>query len=311
MPLASQHEGCADVPTGLGRHARRVSSDRRERYSTVQSGRVGSSGVPTNGQAGWEGAPKSRGGPSRRRSIVPVATGMLAAILVATLGAALLLGTAKKWAGQTTVVVLPDKSISVGASASYWDTLSRGQITSTVAQILALPRFKDLAGTQLHLDAARLAAVKLSTQQVTGTALVTVTAEGPNGRDAASVSDAVVAQAESTVNALIRPYSVTVVSNAGGHAAPSTATSRSKYLVILGVVAVALGFGVQQAVAQVSGAWSQRGQRAAEPPARTPEAGDPAYPGAVHRTPTINLPTLESQSHSRATSRDERNPWWQ
>lgn len=237
-----------------------------------------------------------------------VAAGVLAALLVLGGGAFLLFGTAKKWAGQTTVVVLPGKEIAIGPSASYWDTLSQGQITSTVAKVLALPRFKELAGQSLHLSPAKIAAVSVSAQQVTGTALVTVTAQGPDGSDAANMSDTVVAQATPTVNALIAPYSVTVVSRTGGHASLSTTTSTSKYLVILAVVAVALAFGVQQGVTQLLGTRPRRSrdrtglEPPGSPPVRTTSAPSPGPVVIHHQEPAgvrINPPSTVRPTENR------------
>lgn len=275
----------------------------------MRSSRIESSGVSTNGHSRGEAVYGERRSVPRRHTWLSVAAGILAAILVAAGGVALLFGTARKWAGQTTVVVLPGKKIAIGPSASYWDTLSRGQITSTVAQVLALPRFKTLAGDQLHMSPARLAAVTVSAQEETGTALVTVTAQGPNGSDAANMSDAVVAQAEPTVNALIAPYSVTVVSNTGGHASPISTTSTSKYLVILGVVAVALGFGVQQAVSQLSGAGARRRGQATGPEPEAamesrsgrsnavPDPGGMTFPDGIHVPAVPPIAVLRTESN--------------
>lgn len=189
-----------------------------------------------------------------------IAAGILVALLVLAGGAAFLFRSSKQWSGQTTVMVLPSQGIAIGPSASYWDTLSRGQITSTVAQVLGLSRFKDLAGQELGLTPAEVSRISIATTSVTGTALVTVTAKGPSAAEAADMSDAVVARADSAVNTLIAPYSVTVVSESGGHASPVATASTSKYLVILAVVAVALGFGVQQGVMQLFEATARRGR---------------------------------------------------
>lgn len=281
---------------------------RRGRYSTVQSSRAESSGVPTNGQMKQED-PRSRSGVAARRgTLLSIAAGVLAAVLVLGGGAFLLFGTGKKWAGQTTVVVLPGKEIAIGPSASYWDTLSQGQITSTVAKVLALPRFKELAGQSLHLSPAKIAAVSVSAQQVTGTALVTVTAQGPDGSDAANMSDAVVAQATPAVNGLIAPYSVTVVSKTGGHASLSATTSTSKYLVILAVVSVALAFGVQQGVMQLLGTRPRhnRNRTGLEAPGATPaRTTSTSSPGPVvihHQEPAgvrINPPSPARPTENR------------
>lgn len=251
----------------------------------MQSSKAESFGVSTNGYAMYDQATAGTRVPARRRTFQSVAAGVLAAMIVVAAGAVLLFGTAEKWAGQTTVVVLPSKGIALGPAASYWDTLSQGQITSTVAKVLALPRFKELAGQYLHLSPAKINAVSVSAQQVTGTALVTVTAQGPDGSDAANMSDAVVAQAEPAVNSLIAPYSVTVVSKTGGHASLSATTSTSKYLVILAVVAVALGFGVQQGVSQLLGARSRSGPGRTQPAPGGAAPEPPDAGGTVHAAP--------------------------
>jgi capsular polysaccharide biosynthesis protein len=183
---------------------------------------------------------------------------VLAAIILVGGGAALLLNRSKHWSAQTTVVVLPRTGIDVGTAASYYDTLSHGQITSTVAEILALSSIKQSAGGQLRLPAAQTDSVSISTTAVTGTALVTVTASAPTARVASEMADSVVTQGASTVNKLIAPYSMIVVSQTNGQATESGGSNTSKYLVVLVVVAVALGFGVQQGVSQLMAAMGRR-----------------------------------------------------
>jgi capsular polysaccharide biosynthesis protein len=187
-----------------------------------------------------------------------IAAGVLAAIILVGAGAALLLSSSKHWSAQTTVVVLPRTGIDVGNAASYYDTLSHGQITSTVAQILALSSTKQLAGGQLHLPAAQIDSVSISTTAVTGTALVTVSASAPTAQVASEMADSVVSQGTPEVNQLITPYAMIVVSQTNGQATQSGGSNTSKYLVVLVVVAVALGFGVQQGFTQLMAAVGRR-----------------------------------------------------
>lgn len=220
-----------------------------------------------------------------RRRRLGILCGVLAALLVLGAGFVVVQSSAKHWSAETTVAVLPASSLGPATGASYWDTLSHGQITATVAEILGLGRYKVAAERAAHLSAAEMSKVSITSTAITNTALVTVTATGGTSRIATEVADGVVSQATSDVDQLVSPYAMSVVSQSGTSASQTSNLSLGKFLVVLIVVAIALGIGVQQAVLQlVSLRWRRSQRDTAEPePGDEEPSGDagPASPDPV------------------------------
>ncbi len=219
--------------------------------------------------------------------------GVFAFVIIVGAGAAAVHESTPKWTAQTSLVLLPNKDIDPSEAAGYFDTLSRGQITSTAGEILGLNRFKVGAASELHLTRAQTTATSVKASVVTGSSIVNVSVSASSASISERMADTLVSQATDTVNALIAPYQLSVVSKAGDSATLTGSLSSTKFLLVLVVVALALGVGTQQAVYQIGSLWgarvtSPRRQRAASSVIRGQPAGraaDTSVPDSLPQPP--------------------------
>jgi capsular polysaccharide biosynthesis protein len=177
--------------------------------------------------------------------------GGLVAVLILGLGAGYVLTRPDRWSATTTLVLLPNKNVGSASAASYFDTLSTGQITSTASQIFDLSRFKEEAARTLDLSSAQSASTSVSSQVVVGSSILRVTVVAPTAKVAENLADTLVGQATNTVNALISPYQLSVLDHAKDSASRTGSLNLGKFLVVLVVVALAAGLGGQQALLQL------------------------------------------------------------
>jgi capsular polysaccharide biosynthesis protein len=263
---------------------------------------------------------------SRPRKIsLGAIAGVLFTVLILASGLFWVFSRSHTWAAKAVVVVLPAPGIPSGTAASYYDTLSRGQIVETYAEILRLQRFQEATIAGLDRATAQPAKTTVTVAVVPNTALITITATGPSRTVAETLADGVFTQAGNYVRSLAGPYTVTAVSTAKGTGTQSTSHT-SGFLAVLVVVALVVGLGVQQAVSQlvnargkvVSAAPSQVSPIAvaATPPPPTgaaPTAQPPPAP-APPTTPKVSIaprwpPAHSGGNGSSETGRvDERTP---
>lgn len=163
----------------------------------------------------------SPAGPARaRRRRLPAVLAAIAVLLVVVEGGVLFWQQQPaQYSAMTTLVVLPAGTSA--EAASYYDTLSRGQIATTFAEILALRATP--AGGQ----------TKVTVEVVPETSLIQVTATADSARAAESAADQALGRAEPYFNQLGSPYGVSVVQGAAGTAQHAGLTKG----VLAGVVA--------------------------------------------------------------------------
>jgi capsular polysaccharide biosynthesis protein len=226
--------------------------------------------------AGREGAQRDR-----RRLIAGVVAGIIVAAMVSTAGVGYLLGRSKNWSARAVVAVLPSKNIDVATAAGYYDTLSRGQIVTTVAEILRLPRFKDTAADKLHLAGPARDQVSISVDVIPNTALAAVTATAPNRGTAEAMADGVVSSATGYIGGLSSPYDVVPVSQAAGESTKGSGLHTGSFLLVLAVAALAAGVAAQQAVYALVPLLRRRKAASVAPPS----TDAPAPPGPAPERP--------------------------
>ncbi|HLL61536.1 MAG TPA: hypothetical protein VK401_00685, partial [Propionibacteriaceae bacterium] len=93
---------------------------------------------------------------SLRTSIV---VGTVVALLLAAAGAFYAFGQQRSWVAESMLVVLPSADLDEATSASYYETLSRGQIVATFAEVAGTQRFEQQAEDRLGLATAERDAV--------------------------------------------------------------------------------------------------------------------------------------------------------
>jgi capsular polysaccharide biosynthesis protein len=149
-----------------------------------------------------------------------------------------------EWTAQATVMVAPDPALDRSTSASYYESLSRGQMVATAAEILGLQRFTTAAADDLRLTRAQQDQVTVAIRVVPDTTIIQVAATAPTAQLAEGMANSVVARAGTTL--LPDPYVLVLMSSADRTARRSDpATPIVGSVVVL--VALVAGLAAQQA----------------------------------------------------------------
>ncbi|CAN5254015.1 hypothetical protein BH20ACT9_BH20ACT9_02060 [soil metagenome] len=179
--------------------------------------------------------------------------GVAVAAVVVVAGAALTLARPPGWAAEASMVVLPAEGLGPAAEATYYETLSSGQIVRTFSEVVALRRFTNAAAEQIRLPADEASRVDSSVQVVPDTAMITVTATGPDADTAERLADGVMNAATAYLTELSRPYNTRVVSGAAGTAEP-VGLATVPLLVVVALVASVAGLAAFLALQQLAAA---------------------------------------------------------
>ncbi len=190
-----------------------------------------------------------------RRRLLLVLPGMLITALVLLAGGAYVLSRPATYSASASFGVFP-RPAPTGTEAGYYETLSRGQIVSTIAQLVKVNQAPPIHG-------ASYPAVTV----VSETSIVQLDVKAPTAAGAEEAADAGLQRAVDVVGALQLPYAAIVTNRAAGHAVRAGSGS-AKQLAIVGLVAFTLGLAVQQATRAVTD-----GSHARAGVARVPAAG--------------------------------------
>ena len=171
-------------------------------------------------------------GPTGRRPW-GLLTGIAVALVVLAGGSVFWLLNPTQYRATSTLLVFPDAA--AGEFAGYYDTLSRGQVTLTFAQILEL-QVSGASGDPV-----------IDVQAVPDTSLITVTVRAQTAAEAESDADAVLERSRRYFTQLSSPYEISVVRAAAGTAQRS-GVPVVPLVLVLPIVALIAGFAAQQAV---------------------------------------------------------------
>lgn len=226
-----------------------------------------------------------RGRFARREVRISVLAGVVAALLVVVAGAGLAVLSKPKWTAESVLVVLPSAALDTSDSAAYYETLSRGQIVATFAEVAENLRFQDQAEQNLQLSDAQRAGVTTTVSVVPDTSVILVRTTAGSAAVAEQVADATTTLATTYLAGLSEPYRTDLVHGAEG-TATATGTSPLVLLALSVVVALIVGVGVQQAVYHLMVTMrssKERKARQSDPadatdPADPVDAVDPALP---------------------------------
>lgn len=184
---------------------------------------------------------------ARREVRISVLAGAVAALLVVVAGAGLALMSQPKWTAESVLVVLPSADLNTSDSAAYYETLSRGQIVATFAEVADNLRFQDQAEQNLQLTDAQRAGVSTTVTVVPDTSVILVRTTAGTAAVAEQVADATTTLATAYLAGLSEPYRTDLVHGADG-TATSSGTSPTTLLALAVVVGLIVGVGIQQAV---------------------------------------------------------------
>lgn len=180
----------------------------------------------------------------RRRRLwsASVLAGLVAMLLVAGGGLAYAVtATSERWTATADVLIVPE--LPESDIGSYFEVLSRGQVTATAAEIMADNRFLTSAALDEDVDPADL---ESSVSVVPGTAVVTVSVTADDAAVAEALVDRLVARSMPTVNELLSPFEVRTLGSADGSATRS-GLSGGQLAAAIGLLSIVVGIAVQQA----------------------------------------------------------------
>lgn len=182
----------------------------------------------------------------RRAVRESVAVGAVVALIALVGGVFLSLSQTQTWTAESVAVVLPSATLDTASSAAYYETLSRGQIVATFAEIAGNLRFEEQAEDRLNLDAAARESVTTEVSVVPDTSVILIRASSPDRALAEKVADGTTAISTEYLAGLAKPYRAETVRGAAG-SSYSSGTSPWLLAAASAIVALVAGLAVQQA----------------------------------------------------------------
>lgn len=213
----------------------------------------------------------------RRSARQSILVGAVVALLLLVAGAVLAVATKAQWTAESVSVVLPSTTLDEADSASYYETLSRGQIIATFAEVASNKRFEQQAEQNLGLDATQQAAVSSEVTVAPSTAVVLIQVTSDDRQVAEQVAGEMTTVSQSYLQGLAKPFRLEVVNNGAG---TSFRSSTSPLVLFAAAVVVALvgGLAIQQAV--YHSLVALRPNRQAALPAEGDTTDEPSAPAA-------------------------------
>lgn len=233
-----------------------------------------------------------------RASRTSIAVGALVFAIALAGGLTVAAARGKKWSATSADIVLPSSKLDSVTSAGYYESLSRGQVVATVAEILRLRSLKTSAGDRLQLSPSQRRNLAVNIQAVPETALVRIAVTSSDRHVAGRMADAMLAEANVYFDSgwsddvsptlrqtsraggerLLSPYTLTPVSSGLGNE-ERVGISTVQFLIVALLVAIVAGFAAQQATQQLGLLLAPR--RPAVGPLH-PAAAARADPGDLH-----------------------------
>lgn len=195
-----------------------------------------------------------KAGPSRPM-IVSIVAGVIVFVILAAAGVAMSQSTSTEWVARSSALVLPSKPVSSEQLPGYYETLSRGQMVTTLAELVRLGEFQTETADQLGLANSQREFVNVTVNVVANTAMLQVVATSEDPNLAVAMVDGVVTAATSYIGDLVLPYSLVPVST-GENNLTETGLSSAMVIGVFLLVALVAGIAVQQAIFQLT-KWSR------------------------------------------------------
>ena len=202
-----------------------VTDLRPDRRRTTVTSATPTSSDPETSPAGDRGGGR-RSQPGARAELArSIALAVLAALVVTGLGSGFVLTRSPTYEASLDVLVTPPAGASAHDAASLFDSLSKGQVTATAAEVYRQPRWRgDRVGS-------------IEAGVVTPSAVVQVVARASSATEAEELVQVVVVTAGPTINRVLDPYLVSRLDTA---APTATAVGLSRALQLGLVVLAAL-----------------------------------------------------------------------
>lgn len=204
--------------------------------------------------------------PQQRESrpmVVSIVAGIVVFLLLGSVGLVFSLNVATQWAARSSVLVLPSKPVNPDQVPAYYETLSRGQMVSTLAELVRLGEFQTEVADQFGFSESQRASVELTVNVVADTAMLQVVATSEDPRLAATMVDGVVEASTGYIGDLVLPYALVPVSK-GADNLTEFGLSAPLVFAVFFLVAMIFGLAVQQATFRLTKLAEQRRLRRAE-----------------------------------------------
>lgn len=192
-------------------------------------------------------------GAQSRETRVSLMVGALVALLILVAGSVVALGQKTEYTAESVIVVLPNADLETADSAAYYETLSRGQIVATFAEVGDNLRFEQQAEERLQLDEEQRDKVTTAVSVVPSTSVILVRASAEEADVAEQVADGTASLATEYLGSLSDPYRSEIVQEADFSAYVSS-TSPALLFGLTLIVALIAGVAVQQAIYHLLGA---------------------------------------------------------
>jgi hypothetical protein len=177
---------------------------------------------------------------TKRRTIVIVVFAVLGAALGAGVGA-LVAPTADRYTVSTNVAMLPASSLTTAEASSFWDVLTRGQVSRTAAIVYDDSRWLTSAAKAAGVQPSQLTLTAAALPETTIVA-VTVTANTPGAAEAA-LSD-VLTTAAPQVASVTAPFQASPLWPPKDSAHPIAVSSRTQVAGAGGLAGLLIGGGI-------------------------------------------------------------------
>ena len=183
----------------------------------------------------------------RRTVRMSIIVGAVIALAIMATGIAFALVRPPAYTAEAMAVVLPAKGLDEATSASQFETLSRGQIPATFAEVAGNLRFQTAAADQLNLTAAQRQQVQVEATVVPNTSVILIRVTAPDPATAEKMADATTTLASQYLTGVLQPYRTETVQSAQGTA---TSSGLTPPLLIFASIVVGLvaGIAAQQAL---------------------------------------------------------------
>jgi capsular polysaccharide biosynthesis protein len=197
---------------------------------------------------GMTNTPHTSTSPSR--PITPVVASIIAGIVVFTLllvaGIVVSQSATIEWVARSNALVLPSKPVDSDQLPGYYETLSRGQIVTTLAELVRLGEFQAEVADRFGLSDAQRDFVDVTVNVVADTAMLQVVATSEDPQLAVAMVDGVVEASTAYIGDLVLPYALVPVST-GSNNLTETGMPASVVFGVFALVALVAGLLVQQA----------------------------------------------------------------
>lgn len=197
---------------------------------------------PAHSARTWQHAPIPVRGRFRRlpAGLVP---GILAALVVAGLGAWYIPQQPTRYTADVQLLLAPSVQSNPSATSSYFETLSSGQLPATAAAIIEDRQLLSSATSGMDRDTRR--SVKATVTVLPDTAVVDVQVTAPTASAAETAAQSLASAGSAKVSRLLDPYTLTVIGSANGSANRSS-LGPGEWIALFAFAALVAGLVVHQ-----------------------------------------------------------------